>query len=85
MNDLPTRIADALAYEDFAMRSPTKMVIPIGGYADRAKRIKHRPFYSKGWKGCHFNCGHAADDWSLKLVERVTVKDGVVKVGRYCK
>lgn len=82
MTDLQTRLADALAYEDLAIRSGG-FAIPLPGRGERGRH--ERPFWSKGWKGCHLNCGHRVDDWDMEMVERITVQDGVITMGRYCK
>lgn len=82
MRDTALRVADALAYEDFN-RLHGGFAIPLPGRGEHGRH--ERPFWSKGWKGCHFNCGCAVDDWSMPMVERITVKDGVITMGRYCK
>ena len=79
--DLLTRLADAQSYEDFAIRSGG-FAIPLPG---RGQRGKERPFWSKGWMGCHFNCGKAVDNWKHPLIYRRVVRDGVITEGWYCK
>lgn len=44
-----------------------------------------RPFWSKGWRGCVFNCGKPVNDWHVKMVERITIHRGTITRGFYCR
>lgn len=70
------RVAQAERYETLAKQTRGAFAVPLAG--DRA-------FWSKGWRGCQFNCGQAVDDWSRPMVERITVKNGSVTRGFYCR
>lgn len=80
---LDTRIADALAYEDMCHRTPGSFAIPLPGRGERGRH--ERPFWSKGWRGCEFNCAKAVDDWKLPMKYKRTVKNGVITEGWYCR
>jgi len=65
-------------YEEFARRSPTALHIPLIGQGGGV-------FISKGWTQCSRNCGRLLTDWTVPMVERITIKNGYVTRGWYCR
>jgi hypothetical protein len=47
--------------------------------------VRHGVFWSKGWKGCHMNCGRRVDDWDAPMYDTVEVQDGVRVWRRSCR
>jgi hypothetical protein len=74
--DIEWRVAQAAQHETLAKQTNGAFAVLLPG---------DRPFWSKGWRGCHFNCGQAVDDWSRPMVERITVRNGTVTRGFYCR
>lgn len=54
------------------------VAIPLGD-------TRYGVFWSKGFRGCEFNCGHKLDDWSTPMYDSVQRKDGVVVWRRSCR
>lgn len=75
INREPAPEFQAGAYELFARRH--RGSFPV--YLDRDPR----PFWSKGWRGCSFNCGTRATD-GVELKPFREVKDGVIRSGWRC-
>ena len=48
------------AYELRNMGSGHGMPVDLGD-------VRHGVFWSKGWRGCEFNCGKRVDDWNAPM------------------
>jgi hypothetical protein len=54
------------------------------GHGLRVPLTKGEVFWSHGWYNCE-RCHGAPDDWNARMVERISVQDGVVTRGWYCR
>lgn len=45
---------------------------------------RHGVFWSKGWRGCEFNCGKRVDDWDAPMYVTVTRRDGSIVWRKSC-
>lgn len=53
------------------------MPIQLGG--------RYGVFWSRGWKGCEFDCGHRLDDAACPMYVTETRRDGVYTWRRGCR
>lgn len=64
-------------YELRNMASGHGMPIQLAG--------RHGVFWSKGWRGCEFGCGHKLTDWDTPMYVSVERREGIVVWRRGCK
>lgn len=67
------------AYELRNMGSGHGLAIDLGD-------VRHGVFWSRGWRGCEFDCGHRLDDWTTPMYTSVVrLPDGRTVWRRGCR